>query len=96
MYNFWFRVILGGFIISFTQVNLKIESSLSSLAGLPGGYIISFTQVKLTFPYICFWYMYVYISALVFPYIFLLVDHFKWALIGNIEQRRVDSVLWQF
>ena len=37
MYSFWFRVILGGFIISFTQVNLKIESSLSGLAGLPGG-----------------------------------------------------------
>ena len=30
------------------------------------------------------------------PYIFLLVDHFEWALIGDIGQRRVDSVLWQF
>ena len=39
---------------------------------------------------ICFLY------ALVFPYIFLLVDHFKWALIGNIEKCRVHSELWQF
>ena len=31
-----------------------------------------------------------------FPYIFLLVDHLEWALIGNIGQQRVDSVLWQF
>ena len=60
------------------------------------GYIISFTCVKLTFPDICLWYLYVYISALVVPYIFLLVDHFKWALIGDIEQWRVHSVLWQF
>ena len=36
------------------------------------------------------------LSALVFPYIFLLVDHFEWALINNIGQQRVDSVLWQF
>ena len=33
---------------------------------------------------------------LVFPYIFLLVDHFEWVLIGTIEKCRVDSVLWQF
>ena len=32
----------------------------------------------------------------IFPYIFLLVDHFKWALIGDIGQQRVDSMLWQF
>ena len=37
-----------------------------------------------------------FIYALVFPYIFLLVDCFKWALIGDIEQQRVHSVLWQF
>ena len=36
------------------------------------------------------------IYALVFPYIFLLVDCFKWALIGHIEKQRVHSVLWQF
>ena len=36
------------------------------------------------------------IYALVFPYIFLLVDCFKWALIGHIEKWRVHSVLWQF
>ena len=34
--------------------------------------------------------------ALVFPYIFLLVDCFKWALIGDIEKCTVHSVLWQF
>ena len=33
---------------------------------------------------------------LTFPYIFLLVDCFEWALIGHIEQWRVHSVLWQF
>ena len=36
------------------------------------------------------------IYALIFPYIFLLVDCFKWALIGHIEKCRVHSVLWQF
>ena len=40
--------------------------------------------------------IYMFIYALVFPYIFLLFDCFKWALIGDIEQQRVDSVLWQF
>ena len=37
-----------------------------------------------------------FIYALVFPYIFLLVNHFEWALIDDIEQWRVHSVLWQF
>ena len=37
-----------------------------------------------------------FIYALVFPYIFLLVDCFEWALICDIEQQRVHSVLWQF
>ena len=36
-----------------------------------------------------------HIYALVFPYIFLLVDCFKWSLIGHIEKCRVHSVLWQ-
>ena len=36
------------------------------------------------------------LSALVFPYIFLLVDHFEWVLIDHIGQCRVHSVLWQF
>ena len=36
------------------------------------------------------------IYVLVFPYIFLLVDCFKWALIGHIKKCRVHSVLWQF
>ena len=40
--------------------------------------------------------IYMFIYALVFPYIFLLVDCFEWALIGHIKQRRVCSVLWQF
>ena len=30
--------------------------------------------------------IYMFIYELVFPYIFLLVDCFKWALIGDIEQ----------
>ena len=41
MYSFWFRVIFGEggvcLIVSFTQVYLKIESSLSRLAHWPGG-----------------------------------------------------------
>ena len=36
------------------------------------------------------------IVSFTFPYIFLLVDCFKWALTGHIEKRRVYSVLWQF
>ena len=40
--------------------------------------------------------IYMFIYALVFPYICLLVDCFKWSLIGHIEQQRVCSVLWQF
>ena len=40
--------------------------------------------------------MYMCIYALVIPYIFLLVDCFEWALIGDIEQERFHSVLWQF
>ena len=34
--------------------------------------------------------------ALVFPYIFLLFDCFKWALIDRIVKCKVHSVLWQF
>ena len=34
--------------------------------------------------------------ALLFPYIFLLFDCFKWALIDCIEKCRDHSVLWQF
>ena len=33
------------------------------------------------------------IISFTFPYIFLLVDCFKWALIGHIEKRRVHSAL---
>ena len=38
------------------------KSSLCALAVLMGGYIISFTWVKLTFPYICLWYLYIYMA----------------------------------
>ena len=34
--------------------------------------------------------------VLLFPYIFLLFDCFKWALIDHIEKCRGHSVLWQF
>ena len=34
--------------------------------------------------------------ALLFPYIFLLFDCFKWVLIDHIEKCRGHSVLWQF
>ena len=37
-----------------------------------------------------------FIYALVFPYIFLLVDCFEWALIDGIEKRSGPSLLWQF
>ena len=37
-----------------------------------------------------------FLSALVFPYIFLLFDCFEWALIDCIERCRGHSVLWQF
>ena len=36
------------------------------------------------------------IISFTFPYIFLLVDCFEWALIGHIEKCRVHSVFWQF
>ena len=36
------------------------------------------------------------IVSFTFPYIFLLVDCFKWALIGHIEKQRGHSVVWQF
>ena len=37
-----------------------------------------------------------FLYALVFPYIFLLFDCFKWVLIDRIVKRKVHSVLWQF
>ena len=36
------------------------------------------------------------LNTLVFPYIFLLFDCFKWALIDSIVKCKVHSVLWQF
>ena len=37
-----------------------------------------------------------FLYALVFPYIFLLFDCFKWALIDDMVKCKVHSVLWQF
>ena len=37
-----------------------------------------------------------FLYAVVFPYIFLLFDCFKWAVIDCMEKRRVHSELWQF
>ena len=37
-----------------------------------------------------------FLYALVFPYIFLLFDCFKWALIDRIVKCKVHLVLWQF
>ena len=59
-----------------------VKRSLCGLADLTGGSIC-----------LC---IYMFIYALVFPYIFLFVDCFEWALICHIEQRRFHSVLWQF
>ena len=74
-----------------------VKSSLFALAFSNWGVYCQFYLGKTDlFLYICLWYLYVYISALVFPYIFLFVDHFEWALIGNIAQWWVHSVLWQF
>ena len=50
----------------------------------------SFWGVHLPVVSTCFLY------ALVFPYIFLLFDCFKWALIDCTEKRRGHSELWQF
>ena len=36
------------------------------------------------------------LNTLVFPYIFLLFDCFKWVLIDHIVKCKVLSVLWQF
>ena len=47
------------------------KSSLSALAVSNGGSIISFTWVKLTFPYICLWYLYVYICTGISLYILI-------------------------
>ena len=37
-----------------------------------------------------------FLYELVFPYIFLLFDCFKWVLIDRIVKCKVHSVLWQF
>ena len=49
--------------------------------------VFNFWGVHLPLVYTCFLY------ALVFPYIFLLVDCFELSLIGNIEKHRVHSAL---
>ena len=48
-----------------------VKSSFCTLAVSNGGYIISFTLVKLTFPYICLWYLYVYICTGISLYILI-------------------------
>ena len=71
----------------------KAKSSLWALAVLNGGYIIRFTWCHTNIS------LYLPISwgvTLTFPYIFLFVDCFKWALIDCIEKWRVHSELWQF
>ena len=73
----------GGFIclcLSLTTLNSE-EFTLSSVRFLGGLSAFGF---------------YMFIYALVFPYISLLVDCFEWATIGKIEQRTVHSVLWKF
>ena len=53
---------------------------------------VSFTRVNLKI-----WADYIIKSFIwLFPYIFLLFDCFKWALIDHIEKQRVHSELWQF
>ena len=66
--------------VSLTTLNSE-EFTLYSASVDHGGSIVSFTWVN--------W-------QLKFPYIFLLVDCFKWAPIDNIEPWKVHSVLWQF
>ena len=66
------------------------KSSLCALAVSNGGVYHKFYLGKTEMA------IYMFIYALVFPYIFLLVDCFEWALIDDIEQQRVHSVLWQF
>ena len=71
----------------------KAKSSLWALAVSNGGYIIRctwcHTDISLYLP-ICWG------VTLTFPYIFLLLDCFKFALIDCIEKWRVHSELWQF
>ena len=89
MYSFFFSLI-GESIISFTQVKLKSKKFILWSGSFDGGSIISFTWVNLTYVSLCF------LCAMVFHYIFLLVDHFEWALIDGICMQRADSFLWQF
>ena len=69
---------------------MKCHSSPLDVSNNLSGYCIS-NLVLVSASCIC-----MCIYALVFPYIFLLVDCFEWALIGHIEKCRVHSVLWQF
>ena len=70
--------------------NVKLHSSPLDVSNNLSGYCISNLVLVSAFG------MCMYRYALVFPYIFLLVDCFEWALIGHIEKCRVHSVLWQF
>ena len=72
-----------------------VKSSLCALVVLTGGVYHQFypgkTDFSLYFP--ISWLFLIFSYYLTFPYIFLLVDCFEWALIGHIEQWRVHSVL---
>ena len=79
------------FLISSYYLTVSNGCSLTALKS------VEVTQSSGSFKggFICLWYLHVF-SALVFPYIFLLFDCFKWALIDCIEKCRGHSELWQF
>ena len=93
--------VTGGYIISFTQVKLTFPDIFL---------LVDFSlylPISWLFRMGSHWSHWTAKSSLcplavsnggrgIFPYIFLLVDCFKWALIGHIEKCRVPSVLWQF
>ena len=80
------------FLISSYYLTVSNGCSLTALKS------IEFTQHSGSFE----WGVYLplvstcFLYALVFPYIFLLFDCFKWVLIDHIEKHRVHSALWQF
>ena len=54
------------------------------------------TGISLYIPIVCHISSLSFLYALVFPYIFLLFDSFKWVLIDRIVKYKVHSVLYQF
>ena len=80
--------------VSMTPMNSE-EITLCS-GSVHGGVHLPLVSVSL---YMHWYFVYCKILpgvTLTFPYIFLLVDCFKWALIDCIEKQRVHSELWQF